>query len=185
MHDRLVRAVKWCPIVILAMRLGVLQASEPQGPDSDDSREVLAQDRTCAIEVPNDWNLVVDQTGRSVISVGDLVRGQFLSVSVVAKDDFDGSMTDVLNQAVSEVAIHMESRTESQPVSCQIGGASAEQVRLTGTENRFKYIYTLTIVESKTHFYRILTFTKPSTETEAEQVYAKVLSTFKPLDPKS
>ena len=178
--------MKWCIALLVAFGVGKLVASEgEQGATLDDSRELVAQNRTCAVEIPNDWIPVADQTGRSVISVGNLVRGQYLSISVVDKDDFDGSLADVLSQAANEIVVHLESRTQSQPVDCQVGSNPAQQLRITGSENRFKFIYTLTVVETKTHYYRILTFTRPSTEREAREVFAKVLSTFKPLDSQS
>jgi hypothetical protein len=178
--------MKWQVPLLLTLGVGMLAASEEQ-PDAslDVGRELIDQNRTCSIDVPNDWSPVFDPTGRSVISVGNLVRGEYLSVSVVDKDDFEGSLADVMNQSISGIVVHMENHTQGEPVDCEIGGIPAQQTRITGTQDRFRYIYTLTVAESKTHFYRILTFTKPSTEQEASGVFAKVLSTFKPLESRS
>jgi hypothetical protein len=143
------------------------------------------QDRTCELIIPNDWKPISDPTGRCVVSVGDLVRDQFLSVSFVNRSDFDGSLTDFLNQAASEISARVQNCSETQPISREIGGMPAQEVRIAGSENRFKFIYTVTIVESKSRYYRILTFTRPSSEREASEVFAKVQATFKPIEQDS
>lgn len=148
----------------------------------ESSKQIVASNRTCAIEVPDHWSLLSDPTGRAAITVGDRVSNEFISVSTVAKEDFNGSLSDFLDQAIKELQPHIANCVPSTPVDCAVGGMPGQRVRITGTEGRFKLVYTLTVTESETQFYRILTFTRPSAEEEANETFAKVLASFKPLD---
>jgi hypothetical protein len=156
--------------------------AQDQSLTEENSKQVVAANKTCAIQIPNHWSLLADPTGRAAITVGDQGRKAFISVSTVAKEDFDGSLSDFLDQAIKELQPHIANFLASTPVDCAVGGMPGERVRITGTQGRFKLVYTLTVTETESQFYRILTFTIPSAEEEANETFAKVLATFKPLD---
>ena len=172
----------WLAIIAISGFLSVAGTGQNAVQPSDDNNEMVAQNRTCKLAIPNDWKPISDPTGKSVLLVGDMARAQFLSIAVIDKSDFDGSIADYLNEEAGTILAHLQNPSESQPVSREVGGLPAQEVRIAGSENRYKSIYTITIAESQSRYYRILTFTRPSAEREANEIFAKVLATFSPIE---
>jgi hypothetical protein len=101
---------------------------------------------------------------------------------MVNKSDYDGTSAEFLQAEATAVSAHLTNSTDSDPEQKLVAGLQARAIRIEGTDNHYKVVYTVMVVENKDRFYRILTFTRPSSEQNANELYEKVLATFDPID---
>jgi hypothetical protein len=52
---------------------------------------------------------------------------------------------------------------------------------LLGTENHYRSIYTITVLENGENLYRLVTLTRPSSEHDADPIFEQILSSFRVL----
>jgi len=175
------RLIKLTLIVLAAVSASIAGAQETAQPQDNDQR-VVGLDGSCEMMVPRTWKSLSDPTGRAAITMGDITKDQFLSIMMVNKSDYDGSSADFLQAEATAVSAHLKDPTDGDPEQKLVAGLQGQAIRIEGTDNHYKVVYTVMVVENKDRFYRILTFTRPSSEQNANELYEKVLATFDPID---
>ncbi|HEU0299231.1 MAG TPA: RDD family protein [Longimicrobium sp.] len=140
-------------------------------------RIVLSSDGGSQITVPGRWRTLPEASLTAEIRVGSIVAEQFVIVQTNSRDSIPGdvSLERFAEWAVEDVQEDVAEATPATPRHLTVGGRPAIQYEVRDTVD----VLWMTVVESETHFHRVLAWTPVSRAEASEPLMQAVIQSFR------
>jgi hypothetical protein len=118
------------------------------------------------LEVPDYLKRTFDLNDVATLQCKNILKDVYLIVIEDDKKELESleidfpSTTDFLNYFVKDYNTEAEDRTQSEVVEFENNGNNFSQVELTFKDEAGEYFMLITAVQTKTHFYKIMNWTK-------------------------
>ena len=134
-----------------------------------------------SIEVPETWRRMDQLNDAASIGCGSLRGNAFALVIEELKEDFEEgfSVEDYSSLIFSSMQENITSPSFISEDDISIDKLDAKQVIFSGVSTGIKVTFILTSIESKTHFYQVLTWTNTSKYTEQKEILKSIALSFK------
>jgi acyl carrier protein len=134
------------------------------------------------LEVPASWRDMPELHQDAEIRAGDGVQEQYVIVAEHPKSDFGGTLAEFEELIAGQMKGNISGGEISEPESRPVGAYPAIHRRLAGTVKKLGIVYHVSLIETKTSFYQVLTWTMKSRESAAAPVFREVVDSFTSKD---
>lgn len=153
--------------------------------DDDEFRGVVitSADGDSQITVPRDWSEMDDLNEVAIIQAANLFEEQYAIVIQDNKEDF--ADTDINAHSEATVQILLDSLTSSEvttPTPLTVNGYTAVQTEIQGSFENINVVYLHTSIETREHFYQVVTWTLKSRFESNRSLFEQVTQSFREIE---
>jgi hypothetical protein len=142
---------------------------------------IKATDGQSQITAPDDWKVMPELNDVAELEAGNEIKEQYLIVLTEPQSDIDGDLQHYADLVVDNIRSSVEGPNVSKSKPIKINGQPALQYTISGTVDKIEAIYLLTLVEGKTNYYQIISWTLGSMEDENLPLLEEVTKSFREI----
>ncbi|MFA7628924.1 MAG: hypothetical protein WCY37_06005, partial [Candidatus Dojkabacteria bacterium] len=137
-----------------------------------------------SVMAPKSWVETDELSPDAQISLMNARKEQYLICITERLIDFDESTTleDFYDLVIINMKAAMQNASLTQPVNEMLNGAEAMSVELSGTVEKMKVTYFITLYKTKSSFTQVIGWTLLSKTDENREIITQAVRSFKELD---
>lgn len=146
---------------------------------SDEIQTVSASEGRAVLDIPGNWSTLDLGNADAALTVGNLVREEYLIVIAEPISDFDLDLDGFTSLASGLTTGALDGVESASPRPLEINGFPARRVEIDGTSDGLRVSYLGTYLQGAEHYYQLLAWTLPSKRAEAFPRFEQVVGTFR------
>jgi len=148
----------------------------------DKKKTMASKDGRFQVEVPATWREMSELHQEAEVRAGNAVMEQYVIVVEHPKSDFEVNLAEFDELVTDQMKGNLTGAEVSEAELRPVGSFPATHRRLAGTIDKLAVVYHVSLIETNTAFYQVLTWTMRSRESAAQPVFREVVDSFTSKD---
>lgn len=174
-------------LVLFTCSCAVMKEIQKSAEKAKEPKIFNANDGSCQLTAPGSWSEQKDLNEKAIIQAGNLREEQYLLVLPESKLDF-GKSFDINRYAELMVETYKDTSNTDAPItdatyfpvmSVTVNGMQARRFEISGTVKGIKARFIITLIDGKTNFYQVMTWTLASKYDKNKDVLIQATDSFK------